>query len=55
MPALFSRLGIDLTFPAIATGGPASMAGALRGDWDVCHTGALPIMQGVLGAKTRCS
>ena len=24
------------------------MAGALRGDWDVCHTGALPIMQGVL-------
>jgi ABC-type nitrate/sulfonate/bicarbonate transport system substrate-binding protein len=45
---LFSRLGIDLSFPAIATGGPASMAGALRGDWDVCHTGALPIMQGVL-------
>ena len=44
----FSRLGIDLTFPAIATGGPAAMAGALRGDWDVCHTGALPIMQGVL-------
>jgi ABC-type nitrate/sulfonate/bicarbonate transport system substrate-binding protein len=45
---LFTRLGIDLTFPAIATGGPASMAGALRGDWDVCHTGALPIIQGVL-------
>src|SRR6185437_2401916 len=45
---LFSRLGIDLSFPAIATGGPAAMAGALRGDWDVCHTGALPIMQGVL-------
>ena len=44
----FYRLGIDLTFPAIATGGPAAMAGALRGDWDVCHTGALPIMQGVL-------
>jgi ABC-type nitrate/sulfonate/bicarbonate transport system substrate-binding protein len=44
----FSRLGIDLTFPAIATGGPAAMAGAIRGDWDVCHTGALPIMQGVL-------
>jgi ABC-type nitrate/sulfonate/bicarbonate transport system substrate-binding protein len=45
---LFSRLGIDLTFPAIATGGPASMAGAIRGDWDVCHTGALPIVQRVL-------
>jgi ABC-type nitrate/sulfonate/bicarbonate transport system substrate-binding protein len=45
---LFSRLGIDLSFPAIATGGPAAMAGAIRGDWDVCHTGALPIMQGVL-------
>src|SRR6185312_11530529 len=45
---LFSRLGIDLTFPAIATGGPAAMAGAIKGDWDVCHTGALPIMQGVL-------
>jgi ABC-type nitrate/sulfonate/bicarbonate transport system substrate-binding protein len=45
---LFSRLGIDLSFPAIATGGPASMAGAIRGDWGVCHTGALPIMQGVL-------
>src|ERR1700749_208039 len=45
---LFSRLGIDLSFPAIATGGPASMAGALSGDWDVCHTGALPIVQGVL-------
>jgi ABC-type nitrate/sulfonate/bicarbonate transport system substrate-binding protein len=45
---LFTRLGIDLSFPAIATGGPASMAGAIRGDWDVCHTGALPIMQGVL-------
>jgi hypothetical protein len=45
---LFSRLGIALSFPAIATGGPASMAGAIRGDWDVCHTGALPIVQGVL-------
>ena len=45
---VFSRLGIDLSFPAIATGGPAAMAGALRGDWHVCHTGALPIMQGVL-------
>jgi ABC-type nitrate/sulfonate/bicarbonate transport system substrate-binding protein len=45
---VFGHLGIDLTFPAIATGGPASMAGAIRGDWDVCHTGALPIMQGVL-------
>jgi ABC-type nitrate/sulfonate/bicarbonate transport system substrate-binding protein len=45
---LFSRLGIDLSFPAIATGGPASMAGAIRGEWDVCHTGALPIAQGVL-------
>src|ERR1700742_915636 len=45
---VFSRLGIDLTFPAIATGGPASMAGAIRGDWDVCHTRALPIVQGVL-------
>jgi ABC-type nitrate/sulfonate/bicarbonate transport system substrate-binding protein len=45
---IFSRLGIGLSFPAIATGGPAAMAGALRGDWDVCHTGALPIMQGVL-------
>ena len=45
---VFSRRGIHLTFPAIATGGPAAMAGAIRGDWDVCHTGALPIMQGVL-------
>jgi ABC-type nitrate/sulfonate/bicarbonate transport system substrate-binding protein len=45
---IFDRLGIDLGFPAIATGGPASMAGAIRGDWDVCHTGALPIVQGVL-------
>src|SRR6201996_2395260 len=45
---LFSRLGIDLTFPAIATGGPAAMNGVMRGDWDVCHTGALPIVQGVL-------
>src|SRR6201992_214911 len=45
---LFTRLGIDLTFPAIATGGPAAMNGAMRGDWGVCHTGALPIVQGVL-------
>ena len=50
---LFTQLGIDLSFPAIATGGPASMAGALRGDWDVCHTGALPIVQGVLG-RANC-
>ena len=46
--SLFTRLGIDLSFPAIATGGPAAMNGAMRGDWDVCHTGALPIVQGVL-------
>lgn len=43
---LFKRHGIDVTF-TLETGGPRAAAGMVRGDWEFCHTGDLPVIEGV--------
>jgi len=45
---VFKRRGIDMTFPAIAVGGPPAAAGVIRGDWEFAHTGTLPVAEEVL-------
>ena len=44
---LFHRHGLDVTVTT-ETGGPRAATGTVRGDWEFCHTGDLPIVQGVL-------
>lgn len=43
---LFRRNGVEVTL-TLATGGPRAAAGVVRGDWEFCHTGDLPIAEGV--------
>jgi len=45
---IFKRHGIDVVFPNLAAGGPQAAKGTVRGDWEFCHTGDVPIVQGVL-------
>src|SRR5258706_5129345 len=45
---LFKKRGIDMTLPAIAVGGPEAAAGLIRGDWEVAHTGTVPVAEEVL-------
>jgi ABC-type nitrate/sulfonate/bicarbonate transport system substrate-binding protein len=44
---MFQRHGLDVTVN-VETGGPRAATGTVRGDWEFCHTGDLPIVQGVL-------
>ena len=44
---VFHRHGLDVTV-AVETGGPRAATGTVRGDWEFCHTGDLPVIQGVL-------
>ena len=44
---LFHRHGLDVTVTT-ETGGPRAASGTVRGDWEFCHTGDLPIVHGVL-------
>jgi ABC-type nitrate/sulfonate/bicarbonate transport system substrate-binding protein len=44
---LFHKHGLDVTV-TVETGGPRAASGTVRGDWEFCHTGDLPIVQGVL-------
>ena len=43
---VFKRHGVEVTF-TLETGGPRAAAGTVRGDWEFCHTGDLPIVEGV--------
>jgi ABC-type nitrate/sulfonate/bicarbonate transport system substrate-binding protein len=43
---IFARHGLDVAL-TLETGGPKAAAGTLRGDWEFCHTGDLPIAEGV--------
>ena len=45
---IFRRHGIEVTFAALEAGGPQALAGTVRGEWDFCHTGDVPIVEGVL-------
>lgn len=44
----FAKHGLNVTFPRLEAGGPESVAGLLRGDWDFVHTGTVPIAEAVL-------
>ena len=48
---LFKKRGIDMTFPAIAVGGPEAAAGLIRGDWEFAHTGTVPVAEEVLKGR----
>jgi ABC-type nitrate/sulfonate/bicarbonate transport system substrate-binding protein len=43
---IFRQHGLEVTL-TLETGGPRAAAGTLRGDWEFCHTGDLPIAEGV--------
>ena len=45
---IFAKYGLDASFPGLEVGGPASVEGLLRGDWDVAQTGVVPIAEAVL-------
>ena len=45
---IFKRQGLDVSFPAIEMGGPEAAAGLMRGDWEFCHTGTLPVAENFL-------
>jgi hypothetical protein len=48
---IFRRHGIEVTFATLEAGGPQALAGTLRGEWDFCHTGDVPIVEGVLQGR----
>jgi ABC-type nitrate/sulfonate/bicarbonate transport system substrate-binding protein len=45
---IFRRLGVEVAFPRIETGGPEAAAGLIRGDWELAEVGSSPLIQGVL-------
>jgi len=45
---VFKKHGMDVSFPKLEVGGPEAAAGMMRGDWEFCQTGTLPIAEGVL-------
>ena len=45
---IFRQHGMEVTFPTLEAGGPQALAGTLRGDWDFCQTGDVPIVEGEL-------
>jgi ABC-type nitrate/sulfonate/bicarbonate transport system substrate-binding protein len=42
---LFRKHDVEVAF-TLETGGPRAAAGTVRGDWEFCHTGDLPIIEG---------
>jgi ABC-type nitrate/sulfonate/bicarbonate transport system substrate-binding protein len=44
----FAKHGLNVTFPRLEVGGPESVAGLLRCDWDFAQTGTVPIAEAVL-------
>jgi len=43
---IFERHGVEPAF-TLETGGPRAAAGTVCGDWEFCHTGDLPVVEGV--------
>ena len=44
---IFKKHGLDVSYPAIEMGGPEAVAGLMRGEWEFCHTGTLPVAENV--------
>lgn len=47
----FAKHGLNVTFPRLEVGGPESVAGLLRDEWDFAQTGTVPIAEAVLNGK----
>lgn len=45
---IFEKRGLEVSFPVIETTGPEAVAGLLRGSWDFCQTGTLPVAESFL-------
>jgi ABC-type nitrate/sulfonate/bicarbonate transport system substrate-binding protein len=45
---VFRRLGLDVSYPRQEVGGPESVAGMARGEWEFTHTGTVPVAENVL-------
>lgn len=45
---VFNKHGLDVSFPRLEVGGPEAVAGMMRGDWEFCQTGTLPVVESVL-------
>lgn len=45
---IFKKHDLDVSFPTIGVGGLQTAAGLMRGDWDFCTTGLLPVAENVL-------
>lgn len=45
---IFARLAVELEVRRIAVTGPEAAAGLVRGDWEFCETGTVPVVEGVL-------
>lgn len=48
---IFKKYGLDVSFPRLEVGGPEAAIGMVRGDWEFCQTGTLPIAEGVLNGR----
>ncbi|GAC1509115.1 MAG: hypothetical protein NVS1B6_16350 [Steroidobacteraceae bacterium] len=44
---IFKKHGVDVKL-TLDTGGPRAAAGTISGDWEFCHTGDTPLIEGVL-------
>ncbi len=45
---IFKRLGLDVSLPAVETGGPEAAAGLARGDWELAEMGTASLVESVL-------
>src|SRR6185436_2004473 len=48
---VFKKHRIEMTFPAVAVGGPQAASGIINGDWEFAHTGTLPVAEEVLKGR----
>ncbi|MBI3375292.1 MAG: ABC transporter substrate-binding protein [Betaproteobacteria bacterium] len=48
---IFKRLGLEVAFPKLETGGPEAASGLVRGDWEFAETGSSQLIQGVLDGR----
>src|SRR5436853_536145 len=48
---VFRKHGLEVTFPSLEVGGPATVAGLRNGDWEFAQTGAVPVAESVLAGS----
>src|SRR5689334_12145613 len=45
---IFRKHGLEVSFPKQDLGGPESVSGMVRGEWEFTHTGTVPVAENVL-------